>query len=260
MAFDILVAFTNQDGVAFPDSASVNATTPTSTDGTEFVKLMIDNYMFGPQQALLNYAGLTPSGVTESDSASQEIEAIQKGFGVGPGMGVTYWKDGDPSVNGDRVLLLTGQVIISANFAELVAATYVGDGNNGTASAFYKTSDAGGTVRDTAGGFFVLPDLRGYILRGLDTAASIDPDGASRDLGSIQLDAMQGHWHEFFTANATPSANDYIDHNLGSRSTSISAVFNKSVEDPITDGVNGTPRTDSETRMINIATNYGITY
>ena len=63
MATDSNAAFVNTDNAPFPNNKSVNASGPTATDGTEFVKTMIDNYMFGPQLALLNYAGLIPDGV-----------------------------------------------------------------------------------------------------------------------------------------------------------------------------------------------------
>jgi hypothetical protein len=38
-----LAAFTNQDGNSFPDTASVNSSGPGTTDGTEFVKVFIDD-------------------------------------------------------------------------------------------------------------------------------------------------------------------------------------------------------------------------
>lgn len=36
-----------------------------------------------------------------------------------------------------------------------------------------------------------LPDLRGYFVRGYDTRNTVDPDGATRAIGSAQTDAMQ---------------------------------------------------------------------
>ncbi len=66
MAIDALATFVNTNGAAFPNTEGKNATGPSATDGTEFVKAMIDNYMFGPQQALIDYAGLTPDGFAEA--------------------------------------------------------------------------------------------------------------------------------------------------------------------------------------------------
>lgn len=37
----------------------------------------------------------------------------------------------------------------------------------------------------------VLPDFRGLFIRGYDTRSSVDPEGASRNIGSIQQDSMQ---------------------------------------------------------------------
>jgi len=159
MAIDILATFTNQNGVAFPDSEAINASGPSATDGTEFIKVMIDNYMFGPQQALLNYAGITPSGTPESDTASQELDAMKQNFGF-PGEAVDWYGDADPATLGMRVLLLQGQGVLIASFPELTASVYVGDGNNPTAPAFFKADDAAGTIRNTAGVWLILPDAQ----------------------------------------------------------------------------------------------------
>lgn len=46
-----------------------------------------------------------------------------------------------------------------------------------------------------------IPDLRGYVVRGLDTTGSVDPDGANRYLGSGQTDAMQRMTGHIFVDN-----------------------------------------------------------
>ena len=263
--------FTNTNGLTFPDTLSINASGPSATDGTEFVKGMIDD-IWGWYQAMLDYAGLSPSGVSEGPGASQMLEAIGKGFGVGPGMGVTYWKDGDPSVNGDRVLLLNGQGILRANFVELDAAVYVGDGNNAAVAAgggyFYRADDAAGTSPNIAGIYLILPETRGYVLRGLDSAASVDPDGASRFLGDAQLDAFQGH--RFYNGIADQVAELMVYGTTASEVPGVStaqasgAVGVGTLQGltslPKTDGTSGTPRTDSESRMTNVSTAHAITY
>lgn len=159
MAIDANVGFVNTNGLAFPDTEGVNASGPTETDGTEFVKLMIDNYMFGPQQALLNYAGLTPNGIAEANGASQELEALQKSFGY-PGEAVNWYGQQDPAIEGARILLLEGQGVLVANFQALTNVVYVGDGNNATAPAFYRADDPSGAVRNIAGDYLILPDMR----------------------------------------------------------------------------------------------------
>ena len=163
---DYLASFTNTDGAAFPNTEAVNVSTPGAGDGTEFVALLV-NDIWGRVQAIMDYAGLTPDGVMEAPGTAQIIEALCKGLGVGPGMGVMYWKNDTPAALGDRVLLLQGQVILIATYPLLAAAVYCGDANNATAPAFYKTSDAGGTTRSTAGTYLVLPDTRGLSLKGV---------------------------------------------------------------------------------------------
>ena len=264
---DYFTSFTFTDGVVFPNTRSINASGPSAVDGTEFVKLMIDD-LWGRTQALMDYAGLTPDSVTESPANSQHIESIQKGFAVGPGIGVTWWKNSDPGVTGDRVLLLNGQGILIASFDALVTACYVGDGNNATASAFFKADDAAGTIRNTAGIWFILPDLRGFALRGLDLGGGVDPDGASRDVGSVQLDAFQEHIHYSGvgaagggssiyggTANDVPGlAANRVDETTAAVTTQ---AFTSIAKD---DTVIDTPRTAIESRMVNIATRFGITF
>lgn len=154
IAWETALNFTS--GV-FPNTTSVNSTGSGTGDGTEWVKVGIDNFQFGVSQALLDYAGLTPNGVTESAGASQFLEAIQKGHGIGPGKYVQWGLKDDPSVTGDRVLLLTGQGVLVASFSDLDDAVYVGDPDNATAPFFYHADDAAGTVRNIAGIYLILP-------------------------------------------------------------------------------------------------------
>jgi hypothetical protein len=74
----------------------------------------------------------------------------------------------------------------------------------------------------------------------------------TRVLGSYQADSFQGHHH---TTNATSGT---TSRDGGSFSTSAASAA--TVSDPITDGVNGTPRTSAETRMKNRSTNVFIRY
>jgi len=148
----------------FPNAVAINSTGAGTQDGTEYIAEQINNGLFGPTQALMDYASLTPDGVTEAAGASQLLEAIRLGHGIGPGIYKQWGKFDDPSVTGDRVLLLSGQGILIASFTALVSACYVGDGNNATALFFYKSVLADGVTRDIAGPFFILPDSRNYVL------------------------------------------------------------------------------------------------
>jgi hypothetical protein len=262
-----LASFTNTNLVGFPDTEAVNATGPSATDGTEFVKLMIDDH-WGARQAIMAHAGLTPDGVTEAAGTAQIIEALQKGFGGSPGFVQEWNLAADPGTTGHRCLLLQGQGILRANYPDVDAAVYVGDGNNAAVAAaggaYYHADDAAGTIPNTIGLYLILPEGRGVVPRGLDTAAAIDPDGASRYLGDLQVDAFQGHHHELysgFSANGNLSgASDLLvlDSTIAARVNTIDG--SDITRESVTDGVNGTPRTSSETRMYNRSTKYVIWY
>lgn len=254
---DYAATFTNFSG-AFPDILAINASGPSATDGTEFVANMINDSMWGVMQMILNRAGLNPDGVLESDSASQIKEALQKGFGAPVGVPTQWHIDDDPGTSGHRALLLNGQGILRANYTELDAACYVGDGNNAAVAAagggYFRADNSDGTSPNIAGIYLILPETRGYTPRGLDVAASVDPDGASRYLGDIQVDAFQGH--------NMRTINTILGTGTGIISLGAGVSNQVSQEDstPITDGVNGAPRTDSETRMTNFSTKFVVWY
>ena len=268
---DYNASFVNRSGV-FPDTIAINASGPSTTDGTEFVSNMINDSMWGVWQMILNHASLTPNGVLESDSASQIKEALQKAFGSPPGTSQQWFLADDPGTTGHRALLLNGQGILRANFPDLDSAVYVGDGNNGAVASgggfFYRADDAAGTTPNIAGVWLILPETRGYFPRGLDTAASVDPDGASRFLGDTQLDASQGHIHFGGIASNNTGAFVYgsdVTDIPGAATTHMdtsggSVVTQPEVSDPKDDGSNGTPRTDTETRAINYSTKWVVWY
>jgi len=91
---------------------------------------------------------------------------------------------------------------------------------------------------------FNLPDSRGEFIRGFDDGRGIDPQ---RVLGSLQLDAMQGHWHG-------PRPGTTLSGSPGNwnGSNGTNGGYNiGSTGDPVTNGVNGIPRTSNETRPRN---------
>ncbi len=57
---------------------------------------------------------------------------------------------------------------------------------DGTLPEFTRLFDAVGLTFGGSGNMFNVPDLRGQFLRGLDPSGTIDPNGASRTLGSMQ--------------------------------------------------------------------------
>ena len=251
---DYLASFTNTNSVAFPDTEAVNVSAPGAGDGTEFVAILV-NDIWGRVQAIMDYAGLTPDGVMEAPGTAQIIEALCKGLGVGPGMGVMYWKNDTPAALGDRVLLLQGQVILIATYPLLAAAVYCGDANNATAPAFYKTSDAGGTTRSTAGTYLVLPDTRGLSLKGVGNATvNTRTKTGPASLGEVQEDQMQGHIHN---ASTIGYGGNYFP---AGGNGSYSSNNEYPIGPPVDNGTDGTPRTGANTRDSSIGTNFGITY
>ena len=254
---DYFAVFVYTNGLAFPDTLSINASGPGSTDGTEAVKALVDD-IWGARQAVMDAAGLTPDGVTEAPGTSQFLEALRL-LGPGPGIGTEWDINDTPGVTGHRALFKNGQGILRANYPELDALVYVGDGNNAAVAAaggaYYRADDAAGTIPNIVGIYLILPESRGYMPRGLDTAASVDPDGASRYLGDIQLDAFQGHALQIDdTGTGTfRYPHEVTEFESGANATAMISRSDGGVGDQqwATDGANGTPRTSSETRSVN---------
>jgi hypothetical protein len=265
---DYAATFTNYTG-SFPNIEAQNVTAPGAGDGTEFVAALV-NDIWGRAQALLDYAGLTPDGVQEAPDTAQILTALSKGYGIGPGIGVIYWKNGTPAANGDRVILLQGQVITIASYPLLAAAVYVGDANNATAPAFYKTSDAGGTTRSTSGTYMVMPDTRAVSLKGvgnqtINTRVKTGP----ASVGSIIEDTMQrlqgnlsrilSSTPSYYTNGVFAMTNQINDRGTsGATGTGSFDVAFDSANSPDVRTI-GTTAT-SQTQDCTIGTNFGITY
>jgi microcystin-dependent protein len=134
-------------------------------------------------------------------------------------------------------------------------------------------SSIGDTYGTPTGGstFFCLPDYRGKFLRGYDGSAGNDPDKASRaamktgavsgnNIGSVQTDSLQGHFHSKQTSTSTTNGGAVpiiVDKESG---VYDNGTVNDTVLGPVSDGTNGTPRTSSETRPKNVSVNYIIKY
>lgn len=162
--------YTNLSNV-YPNAIMIDASGAGLTDGSEFAALPLNDGWEPFQQAIMDYASGNansptgsvgvPNGVAGGAGVSQELEALQKAHGIGPGNYVQWGKFLDPSVTGDRILLLSEQGVLIATYPELDAATYVGDGNNASVAAaggrFYRSSDSGGTTPNIAGPYLQLP-------------------------------------------------------------------------------------------------------
>ncbi len=96
-------------------------------------------------------------------------------------------------------LQLHGQLILVAEFSELVQKAYVGDSENDSSEYCYRCDNSDGTGRNTAGIYFKLPDARGLTAFGVGTNVDITTaNGQSySETHGYRLDQLQGHLHEF---------------------------------------------------------------
>jgi hypothetical protein len=271
----------------YPNVAAKNCGGAGATDGTPAIQEWVNNF-WGHMQTLLNRVGMTPSGVLEAwgaenafshaapgeatmrRTAGQVMTALQMMFSS-PGELVLWCRSQTPATVGARVLLLQGQTIAVASYPDLCNAVYCGDGVNNTAGVpFYLSSDSGGVTRSTTGAYLTLPDARGVTIRGIDTGATRDPLGGTRGggtpNGSIELDADQYHWHsrKFFTTGTSQKVGNFTT--AASSATPIDVPGDYASDAIIAGGTASdgssptTPRTSSETRMINMACYIGIRY
>lgn len=144
----------------------------------------------------------------------------------------------------------------------------IANGDSLVRADFSALFSAIGTAHGSASAtHFNIPDYRGRFLRGLDNG-SRDPNSATRtamnvggsigsNIGSIQDDAFQGHWHQsLYSTNR--NTNSTFDTRLSN--TGENFIDLDSTRDPISDGVNGTPKTSSETRPKNAYVNFCIKF
>lgn len=113
---------------------------------------------------------------------------------------------------------------------------------------------------DAVSGQHTLPDLRALFLRGINGSRSdlfSDPEIGNRvssnhrpnDVGSVQLDAFQGHWHSFNWTHPPSYGGDNNTKRGDERNGHY--VTNLQITDAVSDNRNGNPRISSETRSKN---------
>ena len=202
--YDVITA--NNQGGAFPNTRAINSSGPLATDGTELLKEVRDD-VWATKQAELDFYNNSPNGLPNDSGVdfqgslfSQPLFQQYMNFQTPGSVVPIFWPpDRDAEFLGGgigfdiRILILQGQGINRslAAFRMLDRLLYVGDANNNTADSFYRALAPDGIVRNINGFFLIMADMRGQFLRGDDPGALVDPDGASRIPGSIQLDALQ---------------------------------------------------------------------
>jgi hypothetical protein len=200
------------NGQLFPDTRAIDSSGPLATDGTEIIKEVVDDIWL-ERQALLDFYNNPPNGLDDlpgvdviSGLPNSQPLATQYMAHATPGVIINWPSAEDPFAVGVthgidiRLLLLEGQGIDRTldDYKMLDSIVYIGDTDNPSADSFYHADDAAGTIRNIAGDYLILPDLRGYSIRGLDITGTVDPDGASRIVGSVQEDAFQDFTGSFF--------------------------------------------------------------
>jgi hypothetical protein len=106
---------------------------------------------------------------------------------------------------------------------------------------------------------FNIPDLRGASPRGAGTSTGyIQPSILT--LGEKTDDQFQGHWHQSYSPNSTlPNLLGAIETFINTNNTAQILGFDHTRE-PKADGINGTPRIGTETRVKTQAVNFYIKY
>ncbi|WP_319561728.1 phage tail protein [Marispirochaeta sp.] len=227
---------------------------------------------------LFSQTGVTPSIEVTGDGVGIGIDEPQEmlevngrirdksGFVMPVGSILPFAGDADKVPAG--WLLCDGRAMPAEDYVDLfqVIGTNYGNGSTDTRPE-----------SDAVAGEFNIPDLRGMFLRGVDDpdgtggleAAGVDPDFESRDasvtggnsggqIGSIQSDAFQGHWHDVnIRIYYDRGHSDYQNILAGNDGTSTCDA-----KEIIEDTVNGygVPRVSKETRPRNIYVNYIIKY
>jgi hypothetical protein len=146
-----------------------------------------------------------------------------------------------------------------ADYVRLDDSVYCGNGANPTAPAFWHASDTPGTIRNTAGPYLVLPDLRGQFVRGLDLAAAVDPGGAGRVAATVQAESIKQHEHD----KIYEGAGEFKGNNKGFGAGAIETPTVEGAGNSLNTGATGSgigAGVTNETRPVNMAFTWCIRY
>jgi microcystin-dependent protein len=190
---------------------------------------------------------LTFSTAPPSSTLIEVISGTNYSIGV-PGDGaVTSAKLDTTAIN---LIMPSGSVIAYAG-ASAPTGYLLCDGTSYATSAYPTLFASIGYAYGGSGANFNVPDTRGIFLRG-NGSQTIGGITYSGTLGTKQGDQMQGHqhsWTSFAIFNATGSV-------LGANMSTAGASQVNTTANIASDGINGTPRTGSETRPANVGINY----
>jgi microcystin-dependent protein len=204
-------------------------------------------------------SGYSASNINLSDmraSASAGGGPAFPSVSCGTGQAITYQSATDSlvcadlAINGiraDQTADLMGTTFYTAK-SSCPANSLPADGSPVSRSTYAGLYSTISTTFGTGDGTntFNVPDLRGVFIRG-SGSQTIAGNIYSGTLGLKQADQMQGHKHQDSVAYAGSGSTAAITQGV------YAAVGPANdISSPVTDGVNGTPRTGTETRPANI--------
>lgn len=196
----------------------------TGVSAGSYANVTVDKY--GRVIAGTNPATLAGHGITDTYTKPEIESIVAQASSLPVGSMVAFPKGAVPP----GFLEVDGSVKSAATYPDLAA--YLGTTFNTGAEGV---------------GNFRLPDSRGEFLRGWDRGRGVD---VGRALGSYQLDQFQGHRH-----GPLGTSTAYVTYGAGAGGAANSAgmIDRATTGDPVTDGVNSSPRAGSETRPRNLA-------
>jgi hypothetical protein len=123
---------------------------------------------------------------------------------------------------------------------------------NATYEAIFKIGVTGqyhllDVIAPVVGAIRSITDARGRVPRCIDASSG----GRAVAVGLAQEDQMQGHWHKKLSAGGIEYLMNSARITAGTLAGLSASGSQMVVEDPSTDGTNGTPRVGAETRMKN---------
>jgi len=173
-----------------------------------------------------------------------------------PGMMIEYVADGDPAVNGDRVILQQGQTVLIADYQNAFDKVY----KDQTTPAFFKC-DVDGTP-NPSGLYFIMQDRRGLGIKGIGDA---DFSGRAK-VGPTELSEMQEDQGQQYDLRLKVNRSTSTYLGTGSFAVHDSSGNNATMDasniatTPTNDGAHGAPRTGDNFRDSIIGTQWGLTY